>query len=112
MQRRRPISPGLSSASTAVGDDLPGVPRVRLETLLRRDARGRGGAGLGAVPGVRGWRRLPLEGGRAGSNVEQPEFFVADHVSDRHDRRTYSNGGEGPAANRRGPEKDRRYAAA
>ena len=29
-----------------------------------------------------------------------------------HDRRTYSNGGEGPAANRRGPEKDSRYAAA
>jgi hypothetical protein len=64
------------------------------------------------VPRVWGWRRLPLKGERAGFSDEQPEFFVADHVSGRHDRRTYSNGGEGQAADRRGPEKYRRYAAA
>jgi hypothetical protein len=67
---------------------------------------------VGAVPGVWGWRRLPLEGGRAGFSVEQSEVFVGDHASGRHDRHSYSNGGEGPAADRRGPEKERRYAAA
>ena len=79
-----------------MGDDLPGVPGVRMEVLLSRDGRGRRGAGLGAVPGVRGWRRLPLKGERAGFSVEQSEAVIGDHVSGRYYSRVCSQG-EGEA---------------
>jgi hypothetical protein len=49
-------------------------------------------------PGVRGWRRLPPEGGRAAFSAEQPEVFVGDRVSGRYDRHAYLNGGEGSSA--------------